>query len=235
MKVSVALPQRLGAEVVDIAREAERLGFDGLFCFDHLVPVGDPRRPATEVVSALGAIAAATQRIRIGSLVIRAGLRPTPVVAGIAATLSMVAPGRVVVGIGAGDRMTKPESERFGLAFPSLDERVTAMAAAVSAVKAVGVPVWVGGRHPDVVDAASGADALNVWEAAPDELEGIRRSCTVPVTWSGRVALDGGRPELLLDGGRIDRGLSELAAGGVDEVVLTPVGPLDLERLAGVR
>jgi hypothetical protein len=231
VKISVALPQRLGAELVDVARLVERLGFDGVFCFDHLVPTADPRGPATEAVAALGSIAAATDRVRIGSLVLRVGLRPGFVVAGVAATLAMVAPGRAVVGLGIGDRSSEAEAARFGYTVGPVGERTALLAEAVDAARDTGVEVWVGGRHARVRDAALRADALNVWEAHPDALPRV----PVPLTWGGRIAPGGGRPELLLDGPEgIAAGLRSLRAAGVGEVVLTPVGSLDWDRLAAL-
>jgi alkanesulfonate monooxygenase SsuD/methylene tetrahydromethanopterin reductase-like flavin-dependent oxidoreductase (luciferase family) len=231
VKVSLALPQRLGAELIEVARLVERLGFDGVFCFDHLVPTADPRAPATEAVAALGSIAAATDRARVGSLVLRAGLRPGFVVAGIAATLAMVAPGRAVVGLGIGDRSSEPEAARFGSTVGPVAERAVLLAEAVDAARDTGVEVWVGGRHPSVRDVALRADALNLWEVHPDDLPSV----PIPLTWGGRVAPAGGRPDVLLDGpDGIDAGLRLLRAAGVGEVVLTPVGSFDWDRLASL-
>lgn len=233
MRVSVALPQRLGDDLVERARTVEALGFDGVWCFDHLIPLGDPRGPATEATAALGAVASATERVTVGPLVMRAGLRPVAVTAAIARTLAAVAPERAVVGLGAGDRLTRPETERFGLDFPGLAGRVERLAEAVAAVRATGVPVWVGGRHPAVVEIASGADGWNLWEVPPGEVATLAAGWTGgTLSWGGRVAPLGGRPDLALDGPETTRlALAELAAAGVAEVTLTPVPADEPERL----
>lgn len=234
MRVSVAVPQGIGADLTDYAARAEALGFHGVYCFDHLVPVSDPAGPALEAVASLGAVAAATERVVVGSLVLRTTLRPPPVTAGVAATLAAIAPGRVVVGLGAGDGTSKAEMARFGLPFRSLDERVAGLADTVAAVRATGVEVWVGGRHPKVVEVARTADGWNLWEAGVDEPV----DAPVPASWGGRVAPMGERPDVPLDGpDAIRRGLATLAAAGYEEVVASVVPVLSvpaLERFAAL-
>ena len=77
--VSVTLPQFHpdGTPLVDAARRAEALGFTGVFLFDHLYPLDGPKRPVVELFAALGAVAAATSLLRVGSLVARA-THPSP-------------------------------------------------------------------------------------------------------------------------------------------------------------
>ena len=62
MKIGITLPQfRNEADTaLEAARRAEDLGFDGVFCFDHLWPMGRPDRPALSSAPLLGALAAAT-------------------------------------------------------------------------------------------------------------------------------------------------------------------------------
>ena len=64
-RLSVTLPQfrTEAAPMLDAARRAEALGFDGVYVFDHLFPLGSPDRPIFEVFVALGAVAAATSTI----------------------------------------------------------------------------------------------------------------------------------------------------------------------------
>ena len=58
-------------------REAESLGYDGVFGFDHLFQMDrTPETPSLEVFTMLAAAAAATRRIAIGTLITRAALRP---------------------------------------------------------------------------------------------------------------------------------------------------------------
>jgi alkanesulfonate monooxygenase SsuD/methylene tetrahydromethanopterin reductase-like flavin-dependent oxidoreductase (luciferase family) len=70
MKVGVTLPQFRDESdtALDAARRAEELGIDGVFCFDHLWPMGQPGRPALSSGPLLGALAASTSTIALGTL-----------------------------------------------------------------------------------------------------------------------------------------------------------------------
>ncbi len=84
------------AQVIDTAREAERLGYDVFWVTDsHLV--------VREAMVMLGAIAASTQRIRLGPGVSHLAGRHPSVIASAMATLEDLAPGRIRLGIGVGD------------------------------------------------------------------------------------------------------------------------------------
>lgn len=83
-------------EVVRAAGEADRLGFDRIGIWDS--PVAH-----REVWVTLAAVAAATERIRVGPWVTNSATRHPVVTAAAAATLDDVAPGRVVLGVGSGD------------------------------------------------------------------------------------------------------------------------------------
>ena len=78
MKIGVTLPQfRDEADTaLAAAVKAEELGVDGVFVFDHLWPMGQPGRPAISSGPLLGALAASTSTIHIGTLVARIGLLP---------------------------------------------------------------------------------------------------------------------------------------------------------------
>ena len=58
MKIGVTLPQFADEadSALDAARRAESLGIDGVFCFDHLWPIGQPGRPALSSGPLLGAL-----------------------------------------------------------------------------------------------------------------------------------------------------------------------------------
>ncbi|NND85252.1 MAG: LLM class flavin-dependent oxidoreductase [Acidimicrobiia bacterium] len=243
MRWSLALSQRLGRDLFDHAAAAADLGFDGLFVFDHLVPLADPHAPALEAATALGALAA-TSPLRVGSLVLRATMRAPEVTAAIAKTVAEISPVPPVIGLGAGDRLTKDETTRFGLPFPTLDERIEVLGAAVDAVQAAGVSCWVGGLHPRVREVALRADGWNLWEPDPTRLPDLLGSVARPgswtVSWGGRALVGAERDDVWLSGdpGRIAERIDSLASAGIDELVIAPLPPTDLaaiELLASVR
>ena len=243
MRWSLALSQRLGHGLFDHAARAADLGFDGLFVFDHLVPLADPRAPALEAAAALGALAASSP-LRVGSLVLRATMRDPAITASIAETVARISPASPVIGLGAGDRLTKDETTRFGLPFPTLDDRIGRLVETVAAVRDRGVTCWVGGLHPRVVEVAARADGWNAWEADPTRLAATLGSIDRPegwtVSWGGRVLVGRARDDLWLSGHpeAIRERVGALEALGVDEIVLAPLPPTDLdalERLAEVR
>src|SRR5262249_6905699 len=147
-----------------VARTAEAAGVDGVFVYDHLWR-GDPpnRRPALECFALLGAVAAETTRITIGTLVVRATLRPPATLANAVATAQRVSNGRVIAGIGAGYSQSRAENEAFGLEFGTMADRLHALQESVQAVHATGVPVWVGGRAAQVRELVPLADGWNGW------------------------------------------------------------------------
>lgn len=240
MRRSLAISQRLGRDTLPFALRAADAGFDGVFVFDHLVPLGDAHAPALEAAAALGALAGATP-LRVGSLVLRATLRAPEVTAALASTLSRISPQPPVIGLGAGDRLTRDETERFGLPFPSLDDRVAQLAETVSAVRARDVTAWVGGMHPRIREIAMEADGWNVWEPGPERLaeltEGIGRRSGWEFSWGGRVLVGKERSDVWLSGSpaRIRDRVAQLESLGVDEVVLAPLPATEakaVERLA---
>lgn len=94
--------------VVEWARTAETLGFDSLWLADHLffdrAKYGGPpdREEGVEPFTGIAALARATSRVRLGTLVICAGLRSPIVVASAAATIDRLSNGRFDLGVGAG-------------------------------------------------------------------------------------------------------------------------------------
>ena len=198
MKIGVILPLFSGdmGKVIEAARESERLGYDGVFAFDHFFPPGaSPDRPALEAFTTLAAVGAATTRVRIGTLVTRAILRPPGMVAKMASTLDVMTGGRMILGVGTGDPIDQPEHDAFGFPSLSVEDRRAHLAETVSAWKALlrgevyeggefvprlegpllpapvgedGVPVWIGAQSDAVVRMAGGiADGWNGWGLEP--------------------------------------------------------------------
>ncbi len=194
MKLGLILPLFSGdaSKVLGAAREAEELGFDGLFVFDHLFPPGaPPDRPALEAFTSLAAVAAATERVTLGTLVARASLRPTGLLAKAAAWIDRASGGRMVLGIGTGDPIDRPEHAAYGIPMLGKGERRAHLEEAVLALKALferapfaggrfvpaldgpleppparpgGPPIWIGAQAEEVVRIAGRiADGWNGW------------------------------------------------------------------------
>ncbi len=194
MKVGLVLPMFSGdpAKVLAFARQAEDLGYDGVFAFDHFFPPGaSPDRPSLEAFSMLAAVAATTERLTVGTLVTRASLRPAGLLAKLAAALDDLSGGRMILGIGTGDPIDRPEHDAFGLPYLDKAERRPHVVETVRAVIGLlrgdpwpggdwvpavrgpllprpstpgGPPVWIGGFADAVVRlAAAEADAWNGW------------------------------------------------------------------------
>ncbi|HET8528811.1 MAG TPA: TIGR03557 family F420-dependent LLM class oxidoreductase [Gaiellaceae bacterium] len=107
------------------AQEAERAGFDGVVCSDHLAPWWTEATAPTSSGNAwvwLGAVAQATTRATIGPAVTAIVHRYNPVVvAQQIATLGLLAPGRVVLGVGSGEAMNEVPA---GMDWPSTEEQL---------------------------------------------------------------------------------------------------------------
>jgi alkanesulfonate monooxygenase SsuD/methylene tetrahydromethanopterin reductase-like flavin-dependent oxidoreductase (luciferase family) len=179
---------------IAVARAAEAAGLDAVFVFDHLWRGDAPRRPALECFALLGAIAAETSTIRVGTLVARATLRPAATLANGFATAQRVSGGRLIAGIGTGDSQSRAENEAFGLEFGTMIDRVGALHDAVRASRGGDYPVWVGGRAAQVREIVALADGWNVWGANPHEF--ARESTLVreiahaaTITWGGLVLM----------------------------------------------
>lgn len=187
MKVGITLPQfRDEADsALDAARQAESMGIDGIFCFDHLWPMGQPDRPALSPGPLLGALAASTSTIALGTLVSRIGLVPDEVLVAVLSSLSVISNGRFIAGIGTGDHLSRAENDAFGLPFESADDRRARLVAVASAVRHKGIPVWVGGGLPRTIELVRpiGA-AVNLWDADPLEVAALT-AVGMEVTWGG--------------------------------------------------
>lgn len=148
------------ASLVQTAVDAEEAGFDSLWVGDSLLA-----RPRGEPVALLGAIAAATTRVQLGTAVLLPLLRHPVSLAHQLATVDRIAGGRLIVGIGPGAELPGTHAELKAVGVPS-DRRVSAMVAAVERCRGLwrneepgielqprpftpgGPPVWVGGTGP---------------------------------------------------------------------------------------
>jgi F420-dependent oxidoreductase-like protein len=97
--------------------------FDSAWVFDHFYPIfGDPKGPCLEGWTSLAALAQATSRIKVGTMVNGMPYRHPAVTANMAATLDIVSGGRFQLGLGAG--WYQLEADAYGITLgDSLTER----------------------------------------------------------------------------------------------------------------
>lgn len=184
---------------MSIALTAETLGFGSLWVFDHFMTVPEPREELTfESFTVLAALAATTQRVQLGHVVMCGAFRNPALVAKMMGTLDVISYGRMIMGIGAGWK--QDEWLAYGYGFPDTRTRfrmlrdqlevITRLLGAGPAtydgdyasvrdainvprgVRAPRVPVMVGGNGPNVTWrlAARYADELNLDWLDPEEV-----------------------------------------------------------------
>ena len=114
-------------DIVTEARHADATGWHAVYLADHFMGdgggFGEPGTPTLEATAGLAALAAVTDRVRLGPLVLGNTYRHPAVVANWAVTLDHVSHGRAVLGVGAGWQVN--EHEQYGIELPSPGERVT--------------------------------------------------------------------------------------------------------------
>ncbi|HSO96600.1 MAG TPA: LLM class flavin-dependent oxidoreductase [Acidimicrobiia bacterium] len=125
--------------LVDVARRAEAAGWDGCFVWDHLMHAGDP--PACDPWVTLGAMAASTERLRLGPMVTPLPRRRPWKVAREAATLDRLSGGRSVLGVGIGT-----DAYREFTAFSEAATTDASRAALLDEGLDVVAALWGGGR-----------------------------------------------------------------------------------------
>lgn len=181
-----------GGATVRAAKAAEADGYAAVSLFDHLRPLGGPpQRPILECLTMLTAVAAATSSVRVLPLVLRAPLRPPPVVGAVLRTLDLLAPDRVVCGVGGGDRQNAAEDLSVGLPALPVQARHDAIRAVVAAVReqAPGVPIWIGGTSAALRTMAGQiGDGWNVWGAQPGVVAAAAAQVQAAALASGRPA-----------------------------------------------
>jgi probable F420-dependent oxidoreductase len=155
---------RLGIQLPEVEREvrwpeylalagaAEEAGFESIWLGDHLLYRDDGRteRAPWEAWTLLSALAAATERVRLGPLVACAGFHPPGLIAKMAATIDEVSGGRFVLGFGAG--WNEAEFSAFGIPY---DRRVSRFEESFAIVRGLlaGERVTVDGRYWQARDA----------------------------------------------------------------------------------
>ena len=128
-------------DVQRVWREADAIPqIEHAWLFDHLLPIGGPADgPIFEGWTLLSALAAQTERLRLGLLVTSNRFRPPAVLAKIATTVDIVSGGRLDFGIGAGSRPSIPwarhEYEAHGLPYDDFADSVASLAEACTVIR----------------------------------------------------------------------------------------------------
>jgi coenzyme F420-dependent glucose-6-phosphate dehydrogenase len=120
-------------ELLDYSILAEQVGFDSVFISDHLQPWRHDGGHAPAALPWLGALAASTERIVIGTSVLTPTFRYHPaVIAQAFATLGCLYPERIVLGIGSGESMNEAP---LGIEWPEGKERFARLKEAIALIK----------------------------------------------------------------------------------------------------
>jgi len=230
LRIGITLPAfaHTGEPAFAVAEAAEAGGLDGVFALNHLWPIGSRGRPALWMWPVLGAVAARTTRVSVGTLVARVGLlSEDDLINAFAALRAIAGPDRVVAVVGAGDRLSAAENWAFGVPYPVAKVRLADVAHAVELLRGRGFEPWIGGMSEAVADLAAGlAAARNLWGATVEEVRvASTQNGNVPlITWSGQVLV--GRTDAEVDTLRQRYGDRQGLVAGTVEEVATHLGAL---------
>jgi F420-dependent oxidoreductase-like protein len=120
-------PLEAWRRATEVARQAERLGFESIWLFDHFHTVPRPTDEITfESFTSLAALAALTDRVRLGHIVICTAFRNPALTAKMISTMDAISGGRMELGIGAGWK--RDEWLAYGYGFPETKERLARLA-----------------------------------------------------------------------------------------------------------
>jgi F420-dependent oxidoreductase-like protein len=192
-------PADAWARTVEATRRAESLGFESAWLFDHMHTTPEPLDTITfEAYTSLTALAAMTDRIRLGQIVTCVAYRNPGLLAKMLSTMDVISDGRIEVGLGAGWK--REEFDAYGYEFPSTHDRLgrlkdtleiltrmfdpgratytgeyASIAGAINEPKPLQQPrprIMVGGNGREVTWrlAARFADELNLDATPPEEL-----------------------------------------------------------------
>ena len=195
--LDIAQHQLTWDEILGRARYAEEAGFEGAWVFDHFTALyADPDGPCLEGWTLLAALGAATERIRLGTLVTGMTHRNPSLLATEVVTVDHVSGGRVECAVGAAWNVD--EHRELGFGFPSVRERAELLEEGVRVLRmlmsgervsfegryfrledALYRPVPVQRPHPPIWIGASGRELM---------LPIVGRQADVWHTWGGRYA-----------------------------------------------
>jgi len=135
----------LRGKLGEIARRAEEAGVDRISVMDHvwqIGPLGPPEHEMLEAYTALGWLAAKTERVKLLAMVTAVVYREPGLLAKAVTTLDVLSGGRAILGIGAA--WNEDESKGLGLLFPPVSERFERLEEAILIMK----QMWSGDQGP---------------------------------------------------------------------------------------
>lgn len=230
--------------------EAEAIGVDTLFIWDHFFPLSPPgrmHRPGArlgnadgrhfEAMTLLGAIAETTTRVQFGALVLCNGYRNPNLTADMARTLDQISGGRHVLGLGAG--WSERDFTDYGYGFEPAGDRLRRLDRDLAVIKERlarlnpppvrgDLPLLIGGSGESVTLRIV-AQHADVWNSIGGPAE-IGRKSRVLDDWCARVGRDHAEVErsVLLAGGEMVPEADAYAAEGITHLIC-PVGAPDFD------
>jgi F420-dependent oxidoreductase-like protein len=151
MRVGIIVPQgwtgeyagRSGVDAwrrtVEVAQRADRLGFESIWLFDHFHTTPEPTDELTfECFMSLAALAAVTQRVRLGQIVACVAYRNPALLAKMVSTMDSISAGRMELGVGGGWK--REEWLAYGYDFPPIRERLALLEETLEIVRAMNGP-----------------------------------------------------------------------------------------------
>ena len=166
MKVGLILPQgyfdefdgweadRAWRRILHVAKLSEELGFESLWFGEHVLAKWDRHALIFDFFTMATALAASVPRVAIGFTVVNSTFRNPAVTAKMGATLDAISGGRLVLGLGAGFKVS--EAEAFGVPYPDTKERLAILAEhfeIISRLTAAGEPPFsFDGKYASVHD-----------------------------------------------------------------------------------
>jgi F420-dependent oxidoreductase-like protein len=185
------------AELQELWRRIEDLGFDWISIWDHFYAADNTGNPhCLEAIASHAALAAATSKVRCGSLVYSVGYRHPAVLANAMATLDQLSNGRITLGLGGG--WLQNEYDVYGIEYGAPRQRLAKLEESIQCVRGLltqdvtdfdgtyfqlrgaqcepkpvqaRLPIWIGGGGEKVTlrIAAQYADGWNVPFIPPDQ------------------------------------------------------------------
>jgi probable F420-dependent oxidoreductase len=214
--------------MLDAYREAEEIGVDTIYTWDHFYPLyGEPDGAHHEGVASLTALAASTERARVGALVFCNSYRNPQLLAHVHATIDQLAGGRVIFGIGAG--WFERDYDEYGYDFGTAPERLRALGRDLPLIKErlakldpppVGpMPIMIGGAG-EKVTLRLVAEHADMWHAFGNTETYLAKSAIL-AEHCAKVGRDPDAIERVWGAQQgIETYADDLAAAGVSEITI---------------